>query len=539
MNKHPFYQIVALLLCCALLAACGSEQVPTATPLPAESPEPTPSAAPTPALPSEAEQRTLIERSRSIWESDLEYETWYYTITDLDHNGRLEVLTASIQGTGLFTYVNCWEVNETGNGLTRCPDNTGEGDDWPDIIKDTLRFYRDPVSGRYTYVCEDFMRDGAAHYYTGLDSFCLNKGQIEVNGLAHKEEVYSEAGMAMIRYYDMAGLEISEETYNRAVEDAFAGQEEGTLHLGWTQLAPPATPQPTAQVTASGPVTVTKDPTGETVTVGGQAWFIAHADNATSLIWLFTSPQGQLYSLNDTLSLNPGLNIQELPEDTLSVSNVPASFDGWSVQARFDGPGGTAMTAPAMLQVEDFVTAYGGVISAYYRAYSSGNTSAEYAWNNGLSEMIAYSQHVGYALRDLNGDGIPELLVMGIGTDDFSNGMLYDLYTLANGEAVQLACSRARSRYYLHEDGSILNEGSNGAGNSIYVVNRLYGSELVPVESVFTWFMGEETDGYYRQSDGYSYEPREYDEYLTEESFNYFVGLWEGSVTIPALTQIA
>ena len=74
------------------------------------------------------DQRALIERSRNVWEPDLEYETWFSAITDLDHNGRLELLLASLQGSGLYTWVNVWEVNENYSGLTLCPDNTGEGE---------------------------------------------------------------------------------------------------------------------------------------------------------------------------------------------------------------------------------------------------------------------------------------------------------------------------------------------------------------------------------------------------------------------------
>ena len=35
----------------------------------------------------------------------------YDDVFYLDHNGRLEVLTASLQGTGLYTWVRCWEAN--------------------------------------------------------------------------------------------------------------------------------------------------------------------------------------------------------------------------------------------------------------------------------------------------------------------------------------------------------------------------------------------------------------------------------------------
>ena len=539
-----------LLLCCLALCACSAKQ---AAPAPAASPTTTPAdiyastptPAPTPAPMSEADQRALIERSRSVWEPNLEYETWFSAITDLDHNGRLEILLASLQGTGLYTWVNVWEVNENYSGLTHCEDNTGEGEAWPDIIKDTITCYRDSVSGRYTYVCEDMMRDGAAHYWTGLDSFCLENGRIELRTLASKDELYDNLGGSSIRYFNENGTEISMDDYSSMERNSFAGQEQGTLTLSWTQMEAQPTPQPmvtpqsnaqpqfTAQPQASGPVSITKNPTSESLTVGGKAWFIAHANNATSLTWLLTSPQGQSYTVEQAMAANPGLQIQVLPEDTLGVSNVPASVNGWSVQARFDGPGGSAVTAPAMIYVDDTLTAYGSVISAYYRAYTTGNTTSEYAFNNNLSEFISYAPHVGYALQDINGDGIQELIIAGINDDTYSESVIFDLYTLENGQPVQLACTRARSRYFLRSDGSILNEGSNGAGNSIFVINRLYGSSLTPIESAMTWYEGSERDGCYHQTDGYNYEPRDYDEYLTEQQFTQLITGWESSVVVP------
>ena len=539
-----------LLLCCLALCACSAKQ---AAPAPAASPTPTPAdiyastptPVPTPAPMPEADQRALIERSRALWQPDLSYETWFSTVTDLDHNGRLEILTASLQGTGLFTWVNVWEVNESFTGLSRCPDNTREGEAWPDIIKDTITCYRDSVSGRYTYVCEDMMRDGAAHYWTGLDSFCLENGRIELRTLASKDELYDNLGGSSIRYFNENGTEISMDDYSSMERNSFAGQEQGTLTLSWTQMEAQPTPQPmvtpqsnaqpqfTAQPQASGPVSITKNPTSESLTVGGKAWFIAHANNATSLTWLLTSPQGQSYTVEQAMAANPGLQIQVLPEDTLGVSNVPVSVNGWSVQARFDGPGGSAVTAPAMIYVDDTLTAYGSVISAYYRAYTTGNTTSEYAFNNNLSEFISYAPHVGYALQDINGDGIQELIIAGINDDTYSESVIFDLYTLENGQPVQLACTRARSRYFLRSDGSILNEGSNGAGNSIFVINRLYGSSLTPIESAMTWYEGSERDGCYHQTDGYNYEPRDYDEYLTEQQFTQLITGWESSVVVP------
>ncbi len=556
--KHAFLKLIPILLLCMMLCACSAKPAETVQ-MPAPTPTTdvyasTPTPAPTPAPMPESDQRALIERSRPVWEPDLEYETWFFAVTDLDANGRLEAVTASLQGTGLYTWVNVWEVNENYTGLTLCQDNTGEGEAWPDIIKDTLTYYRDPASGRQTYVCEDYMRDGAAHYWTGLDSFCLENGRIDVKILASKDEVYNEQGTSTIRYFDANGAETSGDAWNNAEQTAFAGQEQRTLSLSWTQLekqaqptpqpmvtAPPqyTQPQVTAQPQVGGPVTITKNPTGESLTAGGKTWFIAHADNATSLTWILTSPQGQNFTVEQAMAANPGLQIQVLPEDTLGVSNVPASVDGWSVQARFDGPGGSAVTAPAVIHVDDTVTAYGSVISAYYRAYTTGNTTAEYAFSNGLSEYIASAPHVGYALQDINGDGVQELIIAGINDSTYTEIVVFDLYTLENGQPVQLACTSARSRWFLRSDGSVLNEGSNGAGNSIFVVNRLYGSSLTPIESAMTWVEGGERDGYYHQTDGYNYEPRDYDEYITEQQFTQLITYWESSVVVPQLTQIA
>ena len=549
MKTRRLLTILTLLLCCAVLCACGSKQTAETVHIPAETPAPTP--APTPYLMPEAEQRSLIERSRAIWlPENLEYETWYYALTDLDHNGRLEVLTASLQGTGLYTWVRCWEVNAAFSALEQCTDDLGEGQGWPDLIQERLTSWYDAGTGRYSYLCEDFTRDGAARYYSAKESFSLQNGRFSVRALASMEEIYDASGVSTKRYYNAAGSPISAQDYENAAESAFAGQQRGELALSWTQLEAPQqpatpTPQPYQPIItpvpqqAAGPVTVTKNPTGETVTPGTTTWFIAHADNATALTWIFTSPQGQTYSLRDTMAANPGLQLEELEQDTLALYNIPQSMDGWSVQARFDGPGGSAVTAPASITVNNTVMAYAEPLSKYYYAFANGINDPAYAFDNNISEFYTSVSHIGYALLDLDGDGTEELLIEGIGADDYAYGVLFDLYTLRNGAPVQIACSSARDRYYLRSDYGILNEGSGGAGHSVYILNRLQGTELVPVESVFTFYDNAPGDGLYHQTDGFSYEPRAYDEQLSEESVLFYVRNWEAAITVPSLTQFA
>ena len=515
----------------------------------------TPSAA-APAM-SEAEQKALLMAHydewafREVWESP-----WFYTFSDLDQNGRLEVISACLQGTGFYTYAGYWEVTSDFSGIAECPYELEEGGSFPDVIADTsspVPRYYEASTGRYYYLYTDTVRGGAAEYYFGEVALCLHDGVIDLIPIASRYEFYSHGETPpQITYRNGAGEEITREAYANAVVSRFGTQAE-SVRFDWTMVENPMPEEEPAgswmEETSSVPtefagpaVAITKNPTSEAIAIGGKTWFIAHADNAVSLTWLFVSPDGQTCSLEEARSAHPGLVLEALEGDTLAVSNVPVSFNGWGVEARFTGQeqGNIAVTEPAWLYVGDFVTAYGGVIEKYRAAYTSGNQSnPEYLWNNGISEICAYSSGVGYALKDLDKNGVPELLIAGMGTDDFSQGMAYDIYTLVNNVPVNLATSQARDRFYLRTDNTILNEGSGGAGFSSIELYRLSGETLTPVEGVKTFFPGDGRDGYYLQTGSFSYEPQAGDARITEAQFHEKVSAYEGKIFVPPLTRIA
>ena len=55
--------------------------------------------------------------------------------------------------------------------------------------------------------------------------------------------------------------------------------------------------------------------------------------------------------------------------------------------------------------------------------------------------MITHSTHVGYAFKDLNKDGTPELFIAGLNTDNQARNVVYDVYTLIGGVPSRLAVS--------------------------------------------------------------------------------------------------
>ena len=301
--------------------------------------------------------------------------------------------------------------------------------------------------------------------------------------------------------------------------------------------APTPAPVPTSY---SGPApAVTKNPTNESLSVGGTTWFIAHAVNASKLTWQAVSPNGLVYTLSEALSLHPGLSLETEANDTLALRNVPFSLNGWGFQARFEGPGGVALSSVAYIFVADYITAYQGVLSAYRAAYQTGGHSAQYAVSNNLSVMIAHSPHVGYAFKDLDKDGTPELFIAGLGTDPLAQSVVYDIYALVNGTPRRLAVSTENDRYYLCTDNSILNSGSEGASHTYAIVYRFANDSIAPVESYISCTAGSPKDGYYYQVGAYSPEPRPGDTQLTESMFRARVREREAKVFQLIYTQIA
>lgn len=257
-----------------------------------------------------------------------------------------------------------------------------------------------------------------------------------------------------------------------------------------TEAALPPAPAPTAPPA----IIITKHPTSETVSAGGRTWFITNAENESQITWEFFSPDGTMYSLQQTMSAHPGLILEVLPEDTLGLRQIPASFNGWSARARYDGPGGTATTERATITVRTSSSTpasnpqattrdpYSDVIETYRSVHRSGTGNIE----KGISELVNTYDFVGYLKQDLDGNGVQELI---IASDDYNSNypyIIYEIYTIQNGKAVSVIKSAARERYFMLVDGTIFMEGSNSAMSSCWIAYCFSGASLSFQEQVFS-----------------------------------------------------
>jgi len=103
-----------------------------------------------------------------------------------------------------------------------------------------------------------------------------------------------------------------------------------------------------------GVAVITKSPTGENVTEGEDAIFIAGADGAQGIVWMIVSPDGQtVYENTEAIEAFPGLEMSGYEGEVLTLISIPYSLNGWYVQAKFLGSGGTyTMSGMALITVK-------------------------------------------------------------------------------------------------------------------------------------------------------------------------------------------
>ena len=224
-----------------LPAAAPAVSSPAAEAPPADMPA-VPEEHSVPTVPAE-EQKRILEENRGLWEFTEPYESpWFYTFTDLDHNGMLEVIAASLQGSGLYTYVHFYEVLPDGSGLRDCRQENAEIeglDDWPDIILESLSCRYDAAADRWYYLCENITRSGYNYQYYSMNALCLKDGAAEWEFLADKSVEWDENGGEHVACSDASGNPISEQDYDSAAERRFAGLERSELNLEWTEVEIP------------------------------------------------------------------------------------------------------------------------------------------------------------------------------------------------------------------------------------------------------------------------------------------------------------
>ena len=141
----------------------------------------------------------------------------------------------------------------------------------------------------------------------------------------------------------------------------------------------------------------------------------------------------------------------------------------------------------------------------------AGTQGIETEFSSDLLIANDYYQTPGWLLRDLDGDGIPELL-LGANWDE-GHTVIFNIYRSGGTRAVRVVNGWNRNRWYLCTDGSLANEGSSSAFESSYSYYRYTSGELQHLETLLylddgsggsPWRYSVTTDQYVNSGDFHS-----------------------------------
>lgn len=171
-----------------------------------------------------------LDKNENYW---YEYVRYYnYAITDLDQNGRLELIVSVEEGSGRYTSSTYYEVNEAFDGMYKLDDSMIHSYSEADIIGESgVPVYYDLDKHIYYYIFNDTIRDGAGYNYVNKRAIWLKNGKLKDYILAY-QDWYKEENTCT----DVNGNEISESEYNNIADIVFPDLIKKEVYFYWFHL---------------------------------------------------------------------------------------------------------------------------------------------------------------------------------------------------------------------------------------------------------------------------------------------------------------
>ena len=224
----------------------------------------------------------------------------------------------------------------------------------------------------------------------------------------------------------------------------------------------------------------------------GIAEYVLGADD--EYVYLLVLPSDVQFLENDPVSQrqyealqsdSQGVLTRFLKDNGIHINDMCPASSVFSPPARGDAVNATGYAA------------YNALLAEISDLRRSGASDVQTDFSHDLLSVNDYYQTPGWLLRDLDGDGIPELLLGA----DWGDGhtVIFNIYCLDGAKAVRVVDGWSRSRWYLCTDGSLAHEGSDGASEGTYSYYRYENGALRHLETVISldgWLYSDTTDHY-------------------------------------------
>ncbi|MBT9779774.1 hypothetical protein GPL15_25210 [Clostridium sp. MCC353] len=184
------------------------------------------------------EKQLQIISDNYLWPPDHYSGTNHmYAVTDLDQNGRLELICSILQGSGRYTDSVYYEVKETLDGLEECPLENRELDSGADLVTESAPVYYDPEYCAYYFIFDDLIKDGMDLSYENKRAVSLADGKLTEQILAFKTTQYDEHSPISITCEDAIGRKITEVEYKGIADTEFGDLIKKEACFSWFSLS--------------------------------------------------------------------------------------------------------------------------------------------------------------------------------------------------------------------------------------------------------------------------------------------------------------
>lgn len=119
--------------------------------------------------------------------------------------------------------------------------------------------------------------------------------------------------------------------------------------------------------------------------------------------------------------------------------------------------------------------------------YGTDAEKVSYLWNPPWGDPVSLN-NAGYLIKDINNDGIKELIVAPLKDDYYPDyTLIYDMYTIKDNKIVHLFAGGERDMFSFDKDMNILNIGSGGANVNRATKYHIKNGELIASESLIQY----------------------------------------------------